>query len=131
MTKEDFINLKITKEEIRNAEIEQQIKNNCSSLIVQNNSYFLSKKDVVNILCTSYRRLNEAFRKIQRSPNPMTIDKDFKDIEGIRYYSLSGFYQLSQHFAQVLTVKERRKWCGSIEFVGKKTFKRIIGTLAR
>jgi hypothetical protein len=131
MTKQDFIDLKITKEAICRAEIEQQIKNNCSSLTIQNGSYFLSKKDVVNILCTSYWRLNKAFHNIQRSSNPMTIDKDFKDIEGIRYYSLSGFYQLSQHLAQVLTVKERRSWCGLIEFVGKKTFKRIIGTLAR
>lgn len=114
------------KEKIRNAFISRKIQENCSSLTVKNNRHFLSKKDVVNILSTSYARLNKAFDEVQRSPNPLKIYDDFDDINGVRYYSLSGFYRLSQHLAKVLTVKDRRGWCAAIEVVGKKTFKLII-----
>lgn len=114
------------KEKIRNAFISRKIQENCSSLTVKNNRHFLSKKDVVNILCTSYARLNKAFEEIQKSDNPMKIYQDFDDIDGVRYYSLSGFYKLSQHLAKALTVKDRRGWCEAIEVVGKKTFKMII-----
>lgn len=114
------------KEKIRNAFISRKIQENYSSLTVKNNRHFLSKKDVVNILCTSYARLNKAFDEIQRSDDPMKIYEDFDDIDGVRHYSLSGFYKLSQHLAKALTVKDRRGWCEAIEFVGKKTFKLII-----
>lgn len=56
----------------------------------------------------------------------MKLYEDFDDIDGLRYYSLSGFYKLSHHLSQELTVKDRRAWCGAIEFVGKKTFKLIL-----
>lgn len=114
------------KEKIRNAFISRKIQENCSSLTVRNNRHFLSKKDVVSILCTSPARLNKAFEEIQKSYDPMKIYEDFDDIDGVRYYSLSGFYKLSQHLAQKLTVKDRRGWCEAIEVVGKKTFKLII-----
>lgn len=111
------------KEKIRNNFINQKIIENSSSLTVQNNRQFLAKKDVVNIFCTSYARLNKAFEEIQRSPNPMKIAEDFDDINGVRYYSLSGFYKLSRHLGEKLTAKDRRGWCAAIEVVGKKTFK--------
>lgn len=114
------------KEKIRNAFISRKIQENCSSLTVKNNRHFLSKKDVVNIFCTSYARLNKAFDEIQKSQDPMKISEDFEDIEGVRYYSLSGFYKLSQHLAKALTIKDRRGWCAAIDVVGKKTFKLII-----
>lgn len=114
------------KEKIRNAFISRKIQENSSSLTVRNNRHFLSKKDVTNILCTSPAYLNKAFDSIQRSSSPMEIYKDFDDIDGVRYYSLSGFYMLAHHLSQALTVKDRRAWCGAIEFVGKKTFKLII-----
>lgn len=56
----------------------------------------------------------------------MKIYEDFDDIDSVRYYSLSGFYNLSQHLAAALTVKDRSSWCKAIEVVGKKTFKIII-----
>ncbi len=56
----------------------------------------------------------------------MKIYEDFDDVNCVRYYSLSGFYKLSQHLAKALTVKDRRGWCEAIEVVGKKTFKLII-----
>jgi hypothetical protein len=114
------------KEKIRNAFISRKIQENCSSLTVKNTRHFLSKKDVVNILCTSYARLNTAFDEIQRSNDPMKIYEDFDEINNLRYYSLSGLYKLSQHLAKKLTVKDRRAWCIAIEVVGKKTFKLII-----
>jgi len=113
------------KEKIRNTFINQKILDNCSSLILKNSRHFLSKKDVINILCTNYARLNKAFKEIQGSTNPMTVYEDFDDIEGVRYYSLLGFYKLSQHLAKELKVKDRRGWCGAIELVGEKTFKLI------
>lgn len=114
------------KEKIRNAFISRKIQENCSSLTVRNNRHFLSKKDVVNILCTSHARLNKAFDEIKKSQDPMKQYEDFDDIDDVRYYSLSGFYKLSQHLAEKLTVKDRRGWCEAIEVVGKKTFKMII-----
>jgi hypothetical protein len=117
-------------EKIRNAFISRRIQEDCSSLTVKNNRHFLSKKDVVNILCTSPARLNKAFDEIQKSLDPMKIHEDFDDTDGMRYYSLSGFYKLSQHLAKALTVKDRRGWCAAIEFVGKKTFKLIINEQA-
>jgi hypothetical protein len=114
------------KEKIRNAFISHKILENSSSLTLKNNRHFLSRKDVINILCTSPARLNKAFDEIQRSNNSMIIYEDFDDIENLRHYSLAGFYKLSQHLAKELTVKDRRGWCGAIEIVGKKTFKIII-----
>ncbi len=113
-------------EKIRNAFISRKIQENCNSLTVKNNRHFLSKKDVVSILCTSPARLNKAFNEIQKSQDPMKIYEDFDDINGVCHYSLSGFYKLSQHLAEALTVKDRRGWCRAIEVVGKKTFKLII-----
>lgn len=114
------------KEKIRNAFLSRKIQENCSSLTVRNDRHFLSKKDVVNILCTSPARLNRAFNDIQKSPKPLAIYEDFDDINGVRYYSLSGFYRLSRILSEELKSKDRRSWCGAVEFVGRKTFKLII-----
>jgi len=114
------------KEKIRNNFINSKIQENSSSLILNNNRYFLSRKDVVGILCTNYGRLNKAFDEIQKSNNPMKISEDFDEIENVRHYSLAGFYKLSQHLAKELTSKDRRGWCEAIELVGKKTFKIIL-----
>lgn len=114
------------KEKIRNAFVSRKIQENSSSLTVKNNRHFLSKKDVVNIFCTSPGRLNAAFNEIQKSPHPLMIYEDFDEIEGVRCYSLLAIYKLSQHLGTVLTVKDRRAWCAAIEVVGKKTFKLII-----
>jgi hypothetical protein len=114
------------REKLRNAFISRKIQENCSSLTIKNNRHFLAKKDIINILCTNSARFNKAFNEIQRSSDSMKIYEDFDDINGERFYSLSGFYKLSQHLAEALTAKDRRGWCGAIEIVGKKTFKLII-----
>ena len=114
------------REKIRNAFINQKIQENCSSLTLRNNRYFLSKKDVVNIFCTNHSRINIAFEKIRDSDSPLIVYQDFDDIDGVRYYSLSGLDKLSRHLGEVLTVKDRKSWCKAVESVSKKTFKLII-----
>jgi len=114
------------KEKLHNSFINRKIQDNCTSLTVRNSRHFLSKKDVVSIFCTNSTRLNKAFEEIQKSSKPMIIHEDFDDIDGVRYYSLLGFYKLSQNLAKSLTIKDRRAWCEAIEVVGKKTFKLII-----
>jgi hypothetical protein len=111
------------KEKIRNAFVNQKIQENCSSLTTRGNRHFLSKKDVVNIFCTNYARINKAFEEIKSSDNPLIIYEDFDDIDGVRYYSFSGVSRLSLHLANKLTVKDRRGWCTAVDVVGKKTFK--------
>lgn len=114
------------KEKLRNAFVRRKIHENCSSLALRNNRYFLSKKDSVNIFCTSYARINRAFEAIQHSEKPLAKFEDFDDFDGVRHYSLSGFDRLSRELAQSLTVKDRREWCKAVEMVGKKTLKLII-----
>lgn len=116
------------KEKLRNAFVRRKIHENCSSLTSKKNRYFLSKKDAVNIFCTSYARLNRAFDSIQKSERPLAKFEDFDDFDGVRYYSLSGFDRLSRELAQSLTVKDRREWCKAVEMVGKRTLNLIIDT---
>jgi hypothetical protein len=118
------------KEKIRNAFISRKIQENCDSLTLRNNRHFLSKKDVVNIFCTSYAKLNKAFEDIKKSSDPMVIYEDFDDIDDVRYYSLSGVYKLSRHLGKTLKREDRRGWCSAVEVVGKKTFKMIIDAKA-
>jgi len=119
------------KEHLRNAFVRQRVQDHCSSLTLRNNRHFLSKKDVVNIICTSYARLNRAFEDIQKSDTPMTIYEDFDDIEGVRYYSLSGLDKLSKKLAAELKNRDRREWCSAIEVVGNKTLNQIISAEER
>jgi len=114
------------KEKVRNAFVRQKVLENCSSLTTRNNRHFLSKKDVIGILCTSYARLNKAFEVIQKSDSPMILGEDFDDIEGARFYSLSGLDKFCRLLSSELKVKNRQEWCKSVEVVGKKTLKALI-----
>lgn len=114
------------RERIRNAFVQRTVHENSSSLTLRNGRHFLSKKDTVAILNTSYARLNRSFEALRRSEVPLQINVDFEDIDGIRYYSLSGFYRLSQNLAQTLTSKDRREWCKAIDVAGKSAFQAII-----
>jgi hypothetical protein len=114
------------KAKIRNAFVCQKVIENCSSLTTRNNRHFLAKKDVINILCTSYGRLNKAFEDIQRSNDPMALGEDFDEIEGERHYSLSGLDKFCRVLSAELKNKDRQEWCAAVEFVGKKTLKELI-----
>ncbi len=113
------------REKIRNAFVHKKVCENSSSLTCRNGGYFLSKKDTVAILSTSYARLNKSFEDLKRSERPLEIFVDFDDIDGTRYYSLSGFYRLSQDLSQRLTSKDRRAWCEAVDVAGRKALKAI------
>lgn len=113
------------RERIRNAFVHKTVYENSSSLTHHNGRYFLSKKDTIAIIGTSYARLNKAFEDIKRSERPLEIAIDFDEIDGIRYYSLSGFYRISQNLAQSLISKDRREWCKAVDIVGKDALKAI------
>lgn len=119
------------KEKIRNAFVRQKVHDHCSSLTVRNNRHFLSKKDVVDILCTSYARLNKSFEDIRLSGKPMIPYEDFDDIEKVRYYSLSGIERLSQNLSKELKSRDRRDWCGAVEIEGSRALKQIISAEER
>ena len=114
------------KEKIRNAFVQRTVHENSSSLTQHNGRYFLSKKDTVAILGTSYARLNKSFIELMRSDKPLEIFQDFDDIDGTRYYSLSGFYRLSQSLSTSLTSKDRREWCKAVDIAGQSAFKAIV-----
>ena len=114
------------KERLRLAFVRQKVLDNSSSLTLRNNRHFLSKKDIVTILCTSYARLNKAFQDIQSSNDPMELYKHFDDFDGVRYYSLAGFDRLTRELSTELKNKDRREWCSAVEVVGKKTLNRLI-----
>lgn len=113
------------KEKIRNAFVHKTVHENSSSLTFQNGRHFLSKKDTVAILSTSYARLNKSFEDLKRSDRPLEISVDFDDIEGTRYYSFSGFYRLSQDLSQSLTSADRREWCKAVDVAGRDALKAI------
>jgi len=119
------------KERIRNAFVRQKVLDHCSSLTVRNNRHFLSKRDVVNIFCTSYARINKAFEDIQHSNKPMILHEDFDDIENIRYYSLSGLEKLSRILSQELKSRDRQEWCAAVEIAGSRALKQIISAEER
>jgi hypothetical protein len=114
------------KEKIRNAFVRQRVQDNCSSLTIINNRHFLSKKDVVSILCTSHARLNKAFEDAQRTRESVILYEDFDDIEGVRHYSLSGLVKLSKNLSEELKSKDRQAWCAAVTVTGSKTLKQII-----
>ncbi|MGC1308097.1 MAG: hypothetical protein WA885_12785 [Phormidesmis sp.] len=116
------------KQKIRNAFVHKKVYENSSSLTSHNGRYFLSKKDTVAILSTSYARLNRSFDDIRRSERPLELFLDFDDIEGKRYYSLSGFYRLSQDLSQTLTSQDRRAWCKAVDIAGKDALTAITAT---
>jgi len=114
------------KQKLRNAFVRRKIHENSSSLTYRNGRNFLSKKDTVNILCTSYARLNQAFDAVKRTDSSFEISKDFDEFDGVKYYSLRGFFLLSQELSKSLTVKDRREWCKAVEVVGDPTFLLIL-----
>ena len=118
------------REKIRNAFVKTTVLENSSSLMLRNGRHFLSKKDTVAILSTSYARLNRSFEALRRSEQPLQIGVDFDDIDGVRYYSLNGFYRLSQDLAKTLKSKDRREWCKAVDVAGKSTFQAIIDAQA-
>jgi hypothetical protein len=101
---------------IRKVFVREKILNNASSLVRNNNRYFLSKKDVVTIFGTRSDYLQKMSELAQRSDKTLLIkDEDYIDLpdQGI-YYSLSSLVKLAEVFAQELKQKNRKIWCADV-----------------
>lgn len=101
---------------IRKVFVREKILNNASSLVQNNNRYFLSKKDVVTIFGTRPDYLQKMLDLAKGSDKTLLIkDEDYIDLrdQGI-YYSLSGLVKLAEVFAQELKQKNRRIWCADV-----------------
>jgi hypothetical protein len=114
------------KAKLRNALVQKQIINNSESFLVRHGQGYISKKDAVKILVTSYTRFNKAFEDLKTSDMSMQIDKDFADIEGERYYSLTGLWRISQLLGKELKSKDRQAWCEAVAVAGPKVMKAIL-----
>jgi hypothetical protein len=89
-------------------EIRYRTSENCSSLTVKRNRYWIDFKDLGKILKTNNERLRKAFQDIQRSDLPLIIEEDFEDIEKIRYYSFSGLERICIELSEQLSKRDRR-----------------------
>ncbi len=127
---------------LRQSFISQRIHDNHSSLVKMGDRYFLTRKDVVSILCTSYPKVDSTFKVIQVSELPLERGVDYRDEtigEGnkektIRYYSLSAYDRICRALSDAqssakLTKQNRREWCSDAADVGKNTFRLIIREL--
>jgi hypothetical protein len=99
------------------ANIRQKIYNHSSSLILSKQRHWLSYKDTYKIFKTTKSRLDEAFKNIQTSDTPMSIDEEFQCIEDILYFSFSGLEKLSIELAARLYSKQRRDYCQRVPIV--------------
>ncbi|MBW4549847.1 MAG: hypothetical protein KME35_01785 [Aphanocapsa sp. GSE-SYN-MK-11-07L] len=108
--------IQTTKGDIRKVFVQQKILNNSSSLVQNNDLYFLSTADVVAIFETRPDYLRKISELAKRSDKTILVkNEDYLDLmdKGI-YYSLSGLVKLAKVFAQELTQKNRRIWCGDV-----------------
>jgi hypothetical protein len=109
-------------QKLQQAFIRQKVLNNSTSLIRRNNYHYLSRKDTVTILSTSYPRLNQAFKEIQKTET-LIYDTEFTEIDGVNYYSLRAFELLSRNLGDNLKSENRRAWCLEVGCTGFRTLK--------
>ena len=81
-----------------------------------------SRKDTVTILSTSYPRLSQAFKEIQKTET-LIYDTEFTEIDGVNYYSLRAFELLSRNLGDNLKSENRRAWCLEVGCTGFRTLK--------
>ena len=105
-----------TKRDIGRSFVKKKILDNCSSLIKRNESFFISKADVVKIFGTKPDYLVRMTAKAQRSKFPLIKGQDYDDLvnEGGLYFSISGIYKLAQVFEQHQTKRNRKEWCRDV-----------------
>ena len=110
---------------LRKAFVAQKVINNSTSLIRRGDYHYLSRKDTVAILSTSYARLNQSFSDIQKS-DPLIYDTEFIEIDKVNYYSLKAFEALSGNLGENLKQEHRRAWCQEVACTGSKTIQALI-----
>jgi hypothetical protein len=109
-------------QKLQQAFIRQKVLNNSTSLIRRNDYHYLSRKDTVTILSTSYPRLNQAFKEIQQTET-LIYGTEFTEIDGVNYYSLRAFELLSRNLGDNLKSENRRAWCNEVGCTGFRTLK--------
>jgi hypothetical protein len=107
-------------EKLRKAFVQQKVLNNSTSLTCRGGYHYLSRKDTVAILSTSYARLNQSFSDIQKS-DPLVYDTEFIEIDKVNYYSLKAFEALSRNLGENLKQEHRQAWCKEVACTGSKT----------
>jgi hypothetical protein len=112
-------------EKLRHAFVQQKVLNNSTSLIRRGDHHYLSRKDTVAILSTSYARLSQSFSDIQKS-DPLIYDTEFIEIDKVNYYSLRAFEALSGNLGENLKQEHRRAWCKEVACTGSKTLQALI-----
>jgi hypothetical protein len=109
-------------QKLQQAFIRQKVLNNSTSLIRRGDYHYLSRKDTVAILSTSYPRLNQSFKDIQQTET-LIYDTEFIEIDGVNYYSLRAFEALSRNLGENLKSENRRAWCKEVSCTGFRTLK--------
>jgi hypothetical protein len=109
-------------ERLRQAFVRQKVLNNSTSLIRRGDYHYLSRKDTVAILSTSYARLNQSFKDVQKI-DTLVYDLEFIEIDGVQYYSLRAFEAFGHNLGDNLKSANRRAWCKETAVTGSKTLK--------
>ena len=117
------------KERLRRSLVKQRIVeviDHPGKLVRMKNRYFITKRDFKEICGTSYPKLFQAFNEVQSSSRPLILDKEFADIDGVRYYSLAGIVKLSKNLGNTLTQVHRREWCTDVSAVADQTIRESV-----
>jgi hypothetical protein len=117
-----------TKQKIRQAFIGNHITDNCSSLMKQNNQFFISQSDVVKIFKTRSDYLKKMLEVAQRQEQPLIKGQDYLEIldGGGFYFSLAGISKLAEAMRQSQTKRNRQDWCND---VGEIIMPRVQGVV--
>ncbi len=104
-------------------EVSKAVYNNSSSLMSRRSRHWLSSIDVFKVLRTTSQKLDQAFKSIQKSNDPMELEQDFADFEQARYYSFSGLEKLSIELRLILKSNKRKEYCGRVRIVAPPLLK--------
>jgi hypothetical protein len=117
-----------TKQKIRQAFIGDHIIDNCSSLMKQNNQFFISQSDVVRIFKTRSDYLKKMLEVAQRQEQPLIKGQDYMEIldGGGFYFSLAGISKLAEVMRTSQTKRNRQDWCND---VGEIIMPRVQGVV--
>jgi hypothetical protein len=112
-------------EKLRQSFVRQKVLDNSKSLMCRGGYSYLSRKDTVAILSTSYARLSQAFKDVQKT-DTLVYDQDFIEIDDVNYYSLHAFEALSRNLGDNLKSTNRCAWCKEVSSTGFKTLHLLV-----
>jgi hypothetical protein len=105
-----------TKEKIRHAFTGDHITNNCASLMMRNNQFFISRLDVIKIFKTNSNYLTKMLEVSKLEDRPLIEGEDYINLieQGGYHFSLTGINKLSIVMKKSQTNRNRREWCGDV-----------------